>query len=89
MRHVYEGHASLNQLHFLKIHINDNVNSIYAADCPLPSVQNGTVLVQNNQFGSITTVHCDTGFAVVGSPTSQCLINGEWSGNKAKCNSKL
>ena len=55
-------------------------------DCGfLPAPTNGKTLLSNTTFGSIASYSCDTGYNLVGSSTSVCPADGEWSGEIPVC----
>ena len=57
-------------------------------DCGLlPSPDNGTIIISETTFESVSTFSCNEGFNQSGSLLRTCQANGEWSGNDTICTS--
>ena len=58
-------------------------------DCgPLAAPMNGSIIISETTFGSISTFMCNEGFNQSGSSIRQCEANGNWSGIDTVCTSK-
>ncbi|TKC47606.1 hypothetical protein EI555_012429, partial [Monodon monoceros] len=57
------------------------------AMCLKPEIKDGTVSLDKNQYveSETVTVHCDSGYSVVGSPSISCSENRTWYPEVPKC----
>ena len=62
--------------------------SLSVVDCGLlaPPV-NGSIMISETTFESLSTFTCGSGFNLFGSSFRQCQANGEWSGTNTTCES--
>lgn len=53
---------------------------------PHPRLRHGTVIAADGyDFGKMLTMSCDQGYELVGDATRKCQADGEWSGDRPKC----
>ena len=63
--------------------------SLSVVDCGLlPAPINGSIMISETTFGSVSAFMCNKGFNQSGSSIRQCEANGNWSGIDTVCTSK-
>ena len=54
--------------------------TLYIGLCPsLYNIANGVTTLNSKVEGSVATFSCNSGYGMVGSPSSTCRSNGEWT----------
>ncbi|KAJ8305662.1 hypothetical protein KUTeg_016207 [Tegillarca granosa] len=60
--------------------------SSFCRECPVPvKPEYGNITYDGVLAGSTVNYNCIRGYAIVGNPSRQCLVTGEWEGEAAAC----
>ncbi len=89
--------VAVNQLVIVRYHLLFIVYSVVmvlffpaVVTCPtLTNPDNGMVDVPSNNFESIATYACGTGYMLTGDVIRVCEVTGDWSGTASTCDSTL
>ena len=85
-RFYHSHHADLDKIAMISITL---LFQCHAGVCPiLDQPSNGSLVVSTYMVNGSALYSCNSGYQLVGSPTSNCLSTGNWSSSPPTCDRK-